>query len=80
MLSNLEASIWCLMNTGSYKDAVLRAVNLGKGTDTIGAITGSMAGIYYGYDAIPQEWIRTLKRSDYLLGLCGEFATTKVVA
>ena len=78
VLSSLEASLWCLLNTESYKEAVLKAVNLGDDTDTVGAITGSMAGIYYGYDAIPSEWIEKLQRSDYILSLCDQFAVTEV--
>ena len=78
VLSSLEASLWCLMTTESYQEAVLKAVNLGSDTDTVGAITGSMAGIYYGYDTIPHEWVKKLKRSDYLLSLCDQFVLTKV--
>lgn len=78
VLSSLEASLWCLLTTESYKEAVLEAVNLGSDTDTVGAIIGSMAGIYYGYDTIPREWIEELQRSDYLLNPCGQFAPTKI--
>ncbi len=78
VLSSLEASLWCLLNSSSYEDAVLRAVNLGNDTDTIGAITGSMAGIYYGYGAIPTTWIEGLQCHDYLLTVCHEFASTKI--
>ena len=80
VLSSLEASLWCLLSTNSYKKAVLKAVNLGGDTDTIGAITGSMAGIYYGYNAIPHEWIDKLQRSDYLLSLCDQFTSIEVNA
>ena len=78
VLSSLEASLWCLLTTDNYKEAVLKSVNLGSDTDTVGAITGSMAGIYYGYDAIPCEWIEKLQRSEYLLNLCDQFASTKI--
>lgn len=78
VLSSLEASLWCLLTTENYKEAVLKAVNLGSDTDTVGAITGSMAGIYYGYDAIPCEWVEKLQRSEYLLNLCDQFASTKI--
>ena len=80
VLSSLEASLWCLLNTNSYKEAVLKAVNLGSDTDTIGAITGSMAGICYGYKSLPCEWITKLQRSEYLLDLCTKFASTKIEA
>lgn len=62
VIHTLEASIWCLLTTGNYKDAVLKAVNLGSDTDTTGAVTGGLAGLYYGYDSIPKEWIEVLAR------------------
>lgn len=61
VIDTLEAAIWSLLTTNNYKDAVLKAVNLGKDTDTVGAVCGGLAGILYGYDAIPKEWIDTLK-------------------
>ena len=74
VVSSLEAALWCLLKTNNYQDAVLKAVNLGDDADTVGAITGSLAGITYGYDAIPQEWTTQLQRADYLLELCDKFA------
>ena len=62
VLHTLEASIWCLMTTDNFKDAVLKAVNLGEDTDTTGAVTGGLAGLYYGFESIPQEWIKQLAR------------------
>jgi ADP-ribosylglycohydrolase len=53
----LEASIWCILNTDNYKDAVLKAVNLGKDTDTTAAVTGGLAGLIYSSASIPQEWL-----------------------
>ena len=57
----LEASIWCLLNTTSYTEAVLTAVNLGDDTDTTAAVVGGLAGIKYGFDSIPKEWTCELK-------------------
>ena len=74
VVDTLEAALWCFLTTSDYKTAVLRAVNLGGDTDTIGAVTGSMAGIYYGYDAIPRDWISKLQRINYLLEICDNFA------
>jgi ADP-ribosylglycohydrolase len=64
VLHTLEASIWCLMTTNSYQEAVLRAVNLGFDTDTTGAVTGGLAGLLYGYENIPENWLRQIARFD----------------
>ena len=54
VVSTLEASLWSLYNSNDYSSAVLKAINLGSDTDTVGAITGSLAGAYYGN--IPEKW------------------------
>ncbi|MDU1176160.1 MAG: ADP-ribosylglycohydrolase family protein, partial [Peptoniphilus harei] len=68
VLHTLEASLWCLLNTNSYKEAVLKAINLGDDTDTTGAVTGGLAGIIYGFDEIPKEWLDELKAKDVIDG------------
>ena len=62
VLHTLEASIWCLLTTDTYQDAVLKAVNLGLDTDTTGAVTGGLAGLLYGFDGIPAHWVTGLAR------------------
>ncbi len=71
----LEASIWCLLNTKSYEECVLKAVNLGDDTDTVGAVAGGLAGILYGYDAIPREWLNVLVKREMIEKLCEDFAS-----
>lgn len=73
VVDTLEAVIYCLINNNNYKDTVLSCVNLGGDTDTIAAIAGGIAGIYYGYDSIPKEWINSIEKIDYILKLCDEF-------
>ena len=51
---------------------MLKAVNLGNDTDTIGAITGSIAGILYPNE-IPQEWINQLVRNEDIIHLAERF-------
>ena len=63
VIDSLEAAIWCLLNSHSYREAVLLAVNLGGDTDTIGALTGGVAGIIYGLESIPNEWKSELVNS-----------------
>ncbi len=69
VIDTLEASLWCIFNTTSYKDAVLKAVNLGDDANTVGAITGGLAGIIYGYDTIPSEWLEVLAKKDDIIEL-----------
>ena len=69
MVDTIEASIWCVLTTKDYKECVLKAVNLGEDTDTVAAIAGGLAGIIYGYDAIPTEWLNKLIRRDYIESL-----------
>lgn len=66
IVDTLEASLWCVLNTDNYKDAVIKAVNLGDDTDTVGAVTGGLAGIIYGYSSIPSEWIDILRAKDII--------------
>lgn len=63
VIHTLEASIWCLLTTDNYKDAVLKAVNLGDDSDTTAAVTGGLAAILYGFDSIPADWVSQLARS-----------------
>jgi ADP-ribosyl-[dinitrogen reductase] hydrolase len=65
----LEASLWCLLSSNNYADAVLKAVNLGDDTDTTGAICGALAGLYYGMDGIPKEWLDVLVRRNDIIDL-----------
>jgi len=64
VLHTLQASIWCLLNTSSYKEAVLKAVNLGEDTDTTGAVTGGLAALKYGFETIPEKWLIKLARKE----------------
>ncbi len=61
VLHTYESALWCLANTSSFAECTLAAVNLGDDTDTTAAVAGGLAGIVYGYEGIPQEWIASLR-------------------
>ena len=69
VVSTLECALWILLHANNYREAIIASTNIGQDTDTIGAITGSMAGIIYGYNSIPEEWLNTLIKKDYLIDL-----------
>lgn len=73
VIPTLESSLWILLNNNTFKDTIITSTNIGNDTDTIGAITGSMAGIIYGLDSIPKEWLDKLLRKDYLIDLSKNF-------
>lgn len=66
VLYTFEAALWCLANTHCYADCVLAAVNLGDDTDTTAAVAGALAGIVYGEDEIPAEWLSLLRGKDVI--------------
>ena len=49
---------------------MLKAINLGEDTDTVAAVAGGIAGLYYGYDNIPEEWLRQIAKREYIEELC----------
>lgn len=69
VLHTLEASIWCILTTNDYSEAVLKAVNLGEDTDTTGAVTGGLAGLVYGFEGIPKRWINELAKKSEIYDL-----------
>jgi ADP-ribosylglycohydrolase len=81
VVDTLEAAFWCFLTTDNYREAVLKAVNLGSDTDTTAAVTGGLAGLYYGFGegGIPQGWIDKLagakgisKAADRLAKRCND--------
>lgn len=66
VISTLWAALWAVATTNSYEECILKAINLGNDTDTVGAVAGGLAGIIYGYECIPQKWIDNLQAKDVI--------------
>lgn len=60
VVRTLEAALWALHRTRSFRDGALLVVNLGDDADTTGAVYGQLAGALYGEVAIPAEWRKRL--------------------
>jgi len=72
VVDSIEAAFWCLLTTKTYRNCILKAVNLGEDTDTTAAICGGLAGIHYGYAAVGDMGSRLVK-NEYILSLCEKF-------
>lgn len=82
VVDTLEAALWCLTQTRSYKECVLTAVNLGEDTDTVAAVAGGLAGIYYGIggkSGIPKDWISKIAMKAAIEELCDVFDTKHAI-
>ncbi len=79
VLHTLHAAVWALLTTNNFHDCVLRAVNLGGDTDTVGCVAGGLAGVVYGLDAVPADWRQQIARRGDLDCLFHEFADSLVL-
>lgn len=70
VVESLEAALWCYCQTDTFRDAILKAVNLGDDADTTAAVCGQITGAFYGASGIPAEWMASL----CLRGKITEFA------
>ena len=73
MIHTLEASLWCLLHATSYRETVLRAVNLGYDADSTAAVAGGLAGIAFGDRDIPEEWLAQIAGLDRVEALIARF-------
>lgn len=74
----VAAAFYCLAKTDNFKDAVVMAVKIGGDGDTTSAITGALAGTYYGLDAIPQEYKDGVEDFELLNTLTEQLLAVKV--
>lgn len=73
VMDTLMSAVWCLQKTDNFKDALLMAVNSGGDTDTVGAVTGALAGAKYGYVGIPIEWKEQMQNAGEITDLINKF-------
>ena len=56
----IQAALWSFAQSKNFKDGALKAVNLGGQASIVGALYGQIAGLYYGAQYMPDNWIRSL--------------------
>ncbi len=73
IVHSLEAAIWSVGHASTFKEAILKAVNLGEDTDTIAAITGALAGMCYQMEGIPTDWLNAIVKKQEIDDLIEAF-------
>lgn len=71
-----DAAVWCVATSESYKETILKAVNLGGDTDTIASVAGGLAGLIYsvgGRKGIPIPWVKKVAKSKEITLLLQKF-------
>jgi ADP-ribosyl-[dinitrogen reductase] hydrolase len=69
VVHSLEAALWCFWHANDYREAILRAANLGDDADTTAAICGQVAGAHFGEAGIPRSWLDRLVMADEIRAL-----------
>jgi ADP-ribosyl-[dinitrogen reductase] hydrolase len=70
----LAAAVFFNARFHNYGDMVIEAVNTTYDCDTVGAITGTIAGARFGLVGIRQSWIEKIELHDYLMTLAVRIA------
>jgi len=73
VVDSLMAAVYSILEGNTFEDTILTAINLGYDTDTNAAITGALAGAFYGMEDIPERWLNALRRRDYLKDVAERF-------
>lgn len=76
VVDSLRSAVMIMKTALSYEDAVKQAVALGDDTDTTACITGGLAGLYFGYDNIPERWLNALRDRDKAEGLMAKLISS----
>lgn len=67
---SMTAALDAFYKTNSFEECMEFIIKLGGDTDTTACIAGMLAGAYYGFDAIPKQWVADLIDTDDLRDTC----------
>ncbi|KAF9888230.1 hypothetical protein FE257_009225 [Aspergillus nanangensis] len=74
VVDTLEVALWAFFKYDSWAEGALAVVNLGGDSDTAGAVFGGLAGAFYGYEAIPKEWVDGMQNQELIGAVAGKLA------
>lgn len=72
VIDSMEAALWAFFNTEDFESGLIKAVNLGGDSDTVGAIYGQLAGAFYGESQIPFRFIKQIHCPHYFYFIADE--------
>jgi ADP-ribosyl-[dinitrogen reductase] hydrolase len=78
VIHTLQTALYDALTADSAEEAIVSAVNRGGDTDTVGAVTGAIAGARFGADALPDRWLETVEYREDLALLAEALATTDI--
>lgn len=76
VVDTFVAAQWAVVTTDNFRDAILKAANLGDDADTVAAVAGQIAGSRYGLEGIPEDWVEKLVWRDEILDRAGRLFDT----
>jgi ADP-ribosyl-[dinitrogen reductase] hydrolase len=76
----LAAALWAFSTTDNFRDAVLRAANVGGNSDVVACVCGQLAGAHYGATAIPPSWRNGLMQKDLIEGYADRLLAHSLVS
>ena len=74
VVDSLRTALWAVLRSATFEEATCLVVNLGDDADTVGAITGALAGAVHGEAGIPDRWLTALELSGPLRAVADRLA------
>jgi ADP-ribosyl-[dinitrogen reductase] hydrolase len=74
VVDTLQTALWYGLRADSAETALVDVVNMGGDADTVGAVTGAVAGARFGAGALPARWLADLDEADVLRELATDLA------
>lgn len=62
-----HCAVRIFLEATTFREAIIRAINLGGDADTVGAVTGGLAGACWGLPGIPESWLVALQDREELI-------------
>lgn len=78
VIHSLQTALHDALAADNFETAIVRAVNRGGDTDTIGAIAGAVAGARFGASGIPPRWRDAIDEATELRRLANELTELRL--